>query len=169
MYTAFLQQIPRLLTVRLVRLTNWVRLLFETGVYFVGKPAGSTDSWIRYMQVIQLGLTDAGISTHSLSVLLSVVEMSPRTRTAVEQQCQGYHSLAKRGHGRYTLLCAQKRVWADICNIAAFYHKKAPMLTLSQPTTGYCTPTHLPVQANSILVAASLKHVWLHISRQVAF
>ena len=32
----------------------------------------------------------------------------------------------------------------DICNIAAFYHKYAPMFTLSQPTTGYCTPTHPP-------------------------
>ena len=48
----------------------------------------------------------------------------------------------KRAQGRYTLLCAQTRGWADICNIAAFYHEKAPMFTLSQPTTGYCTPTH---------------------------
>jgi len=32
----------------------------------------------------------------------------------------------------------------DICNIAAFYHEKAPMFTLSQPTTEYCTPTHPP-------------------------
>jgi len=25
-----------------------------------------------------------------------------------------------------------------------FYHGKGHMITLSQPTTGYCTPTHLP-------------------------
>ena len=52
----------------------------------------------------------------------------------------------KRVHGRCTLLCAQTGGWADICNIAAFYHEKAPMFTLSQPrpTTGYCTPTHPP-------------------------
>ena len=59
----------------------------------------------------------------------------------------------KRAHGRCTLLCAQTRGWADICNIAGniygniaatFYHEKAPMFTLSQPTTGYCTPTHPP-------------------------
>ena len=34
----------------------------------------------------------------------------------------------KRAHGRYTLLCAQTRGRADICNIAAFYHKKRPCL-----------------------------------------
>ena len=46
----------------------------------------------------------------------------------------------KRAHGRCTLLCAQTGRWADICNILAFsYHEKAPMFTLSQPTTGYCT------------------------------
>ena len=36
------------------------------------------------------------------------------------------------------------RGWADICNIAVFYHVKAPKFTLSQPTTGYCKPTHPP-------------------------
>ena len=50
----------------------------------------------------------------------------------------------KRAHGRCTLLCAQTGRWADICDITAFYHENAPMFTLSQPTTGYCTPTHLP-------------------------
>ena len=49
----------------------------------------------------------------------------------------------KRAHGRYTLLCAQTGVWADICNIAAFYHKKVPMFALSQPT-GCCTLTISP-------------------------
>ena len=35
----------------------------------------------------------------------------------------------KRAHGRYTLLCTQTGGWADICNIAAFYHpKKRPFL-----------------------------------------
>ena len=51
----------------------------------------------------------------------------------------------KRAHGRYTLLHAQTGGWgADICNIAAFYHEKVPTFILSQPTTGYCKPTHLP-------------------------
>ena len=42
----------------------------------------------------------------------------------------------KRAHGRYTLLCAQTGGWVDICNIAVFYHEKAPMFTLSQSKTG---------------------------------
>ena len=45
----------------------------------------------------------------------------------------------KRAHGRYTLLCAPTRGWADICNIA-FNYEKVLMFTLSQPSTGYCTP-----------------------------
>ena len=52
--------------------------------------------------------------------------------------------LRKRTHGRCTLLRAQTGGWANICNIAAFYHEKAPIFTLSQPTTGYCKPTHPP-------------------------
>ena len=46
-----------------------MQLLFEGGVYFVGKPADSNDGRSRYMLLIQLGLIDAGM--HSLSVLLS--------------------------------------------------------------------------------------------------
>ena len=41
--------------------------------------------------------------------------------------------------------------WADICNISAFYHEKAPMFTLSQPTTGYCTLTHPPSMVSASL------------------
>ena len=52
----------------------------------------------------------------------------------------------KRAHGQYTLLCALTGGWADICNIAAFYHEKPAMFTLS---IGYCTPTHLPSTAGS--------------------
>jgi len=36
------------------------------------------------MQVIQLGLIDTGCSTRSLSVLLSAMETSLRTRTTLE-------------------------------------------------------------------------------------
>ena len=54
-------------------------------------------------------------------------------------------------HGWYTLLCAQTRGWADICNIAAFYHEKVPMFTLSQPTTGLLhTNTPAQYKLNSI-------------------
>ena len=35
-------------------------LLFEGGIYFIGKPVDSNNGWIRYMQAIQLGLIDAG-------------------------------------------------------------------------------------------------------------
>ena len=46
-----------------------------------------------------------------------------------------YSSLAKKGPWAvHIILCAQTRGWVDICNIAAFYHEKAPMFTLSQPT-----------------------------------
>ena len=38
----------------------------------------------RYMWVIQIGLIEAGSSMHSLSVLLSAVEMSLRTCTILE-------------------------------------------------------------------------------------
>ena len=54
----------------------------------------------------------------------------------------------KRAHGRYTLLCAQTGGWADICNITTL-QRKAPMFTLSQPTAGYCTPTHTHVWQRS--------------------
>ena len=37
------------------------------------------------MRVIQLGLIDTDSSTHSLSVLLSAVETSPKTQTALRQ------------------------------------------------------------------------------------
>ena len=69
--------------------------------------------------------------------------------------------------GRYTLLCAQTGSWANICSIAAFYHKKAPIFTLSQPTTGYCIPTHPPstslIQFSTCISQAC---VGLHISGQ---
>ena len=37
-----------------------VRLLFKGGVYFVGKPMDSNDSWNKHMHALQLGLIDAG-------------------------------------------------------------------------------------------------------------
>ena len=56
--------------------------------------------------------------------------------------CTGIVVSRKRAHGRYTLLCAQTRGWADICNITAFYHEKTAMFTSSQPSTGYCRILH---------------------------
>ena len=61
-----------------------VRLLFEDGLYFAGKPAGRNDDWNGDVRAIQIGMIDAGSSTRSLSVLLSAVETSLRTRTALE-------------------------------------------------------------------------------------
>ena len=65
--------------VHLVRL----RLLFKGDVYFIGKSADS-NHWNRYIWAIQIGMIDASISTCSLSVLLSAVEMSLGTCTALE-------------------------------------------------------------------------------------
>ena len=69
-----------------------VQPLIKGGYYFgiicfIGKQVDSNDSWIRYMQAIQLGLIDAGSSTPSLSVLLSAMETSLRTWTLC-----GYYS-----------------------------------------------------------------------------
>ena len=78
--TVFLQS-DDVVTLSLLTL---VQLLLEGGVYFVGKLTDSIDDWNRYMEAIQLGLVDAGSSTHSLSVLLWAMETSLRTRTALE-------------------------------------------------------------------------------------
>ena len=71
-------------TVRFSAATTQGQLLFEGGIYSVGKPADSNDGWIRYMRAIKLGLIDAASGTHSLSFLLSAVETGLRTRTALE-------------------------------------------------------------------------------------
>ena len=49
--------------------------------------------------------------------------------------------------GAHALLCAQTGEWADICNIAAFYHEKALMFTLSQPQQDIAYQHTRPVQA----------------------
>ena len=77
----FFDQAPQLLFYSLFIL---VQLLIESGVYFVGRLLDGNDGSIRYMRAIQLGLIDAGSSMHSLSVLLSAVEMSLRTQTGLE-------------------------------------------------------------------------------------
>ena len=58
-------------------------LLFEGGIYFIGKPADINDGWIRNVRVIQWRLLDAGSSTCNLSVLLSAMEKSCATLTAL--------------------------------------------------------------------------------------
>ena len=64
--------------VRFSAATNRGKLLFQGSIY------STVYSWIRYMWAIQLGLIDAGSSMRSLSVLLSAMVMSLRTRTALE-------------------------------------------------------------------------------------
>ena len=54
-----------------------------TIVYFFGKPTDINDSWIRYIWAMQWWLLDAVSSKHSLSVLLSAVETSHTTHTAL--------------------------------------------------------------------------------------
>ena len=79
----FFDQTPQLLFYSLFIL---VQLLIEGGVYFVGRLLDGNDGWIRYMRAIQLGLIDAGSTCimHSLSVLLSAMKTSLRTRTGLE-------------------------------------------------------------------------------------
>ena len=60
---------------------HFVRLLFEVGVYFFGKPWDVNDSWIGYVRVRRWRLLDAVSSTRSLSLLLSAVEMTRTTQT----------------------------------------------------------------------------------------
>ena len=69
--TYFFNQMPQLL---FILLHVFVRLLFEGGVYFFGKPSDTNNSWIRYIQTIQWRLLDTVISKRSLSVLLSAME-----------------------------------------------------------------------------------------------
>ena len=63
--------------------TIWGRILFESGVYLSGKPTSINDSWIRFVRAIQQ-LLDAFSSMRSLPVLLSAVEMSRTSQTALE-------------------------------------------------------------------------------------
>ena len=62
---------------------RFVRLLSEGGVYFFGKPGDINDGWIRYVRVRRWRLLDAASSTHSLSVLLSVVVTTRTTQTVL--------------------------------------------------------------------------------------
>ena len=58
----------------------FVRLLFEGGVYFFGKP---DDGWIGLVRVRRWWLLDAVSSMRSLSVLLSAVERTRTTQTVL--------------------------------------------------------------------------------------
>ena len=49
--------------------------------------------------------------------------------------------------------------------LAAFYHEKAPMFTLSQATAGYCTPTHPP---STSLIQFSVCIFQAHVVSQAA-
>ena len=61
--------------------TRFVRLLFEGGIYFFGKPGGINNSWKRYVRVRWWRLLDAVSSMRSLSVLLSAVGTTRTTQT----------------------------------------------------------------------------------------
>ena len=60
-----------------------MRLLFEGGIYFFGKPGDINDGWIGYERVRRWWLLDAVCSTHSLSVLLSAVGTTRTTQTVL--------------------------------------------------------------------------------------
>ena len=59
------------------------QLQFEGGVYFLGNPANINDGWIRCIWVIEWQLLDAVSCKRSLSVLLSAMETSHTTQTAL--------------------------------------------------------------------------------------
>ena len=61
----------------------WGQLLFKGGIYFFGKSAGINDGWIMYIRAIQWWYARAVSSKHNLSVLLSAMEMSCTTQTAL--------------------------------------------------------------------------------------
>ena len=52
---------------------HFVRLLFEGGIYFFGKPGDIKDSWIRYIQMRRWRLLDTVSSARNFSVLLLAV------------------------------------------------------------------------------------------------
>ena len=76
----FFDQTLRLLFISL-HVSVW--LLFEGSVYFFGKPADINTGTIRYLRAIRWQLLDAVSSKCSLYVLLSGVETSHTTRTAL--------------------------------------------------------------------------------------
>ena len=61
----------------------FVRLVFEGGVYFFGKPGDINNGWIRYVRVRRWRLLNTVSSTYSLSGLLSAVEMTCTTQTVI--------------------------------------------------------------------------------------
>ena len=69
-----------------------------------------------------------------------------------------YRSLTKKDPRYFVLRQGRGRIFVTSLHFTT---------TLSQPTTGYCTPTH-PPSTSLIHMSASLKHVWLHISGQAA-
>ena len=56
---------------------------FSSGYYFFRKPTDINNGWIRNVQAIQWRLLDDVSSKQTQSVLLSVVEMSRTTQTAL--------------------------------------------------------------------------------------
>ena len=84
-----------------------------------------------------------GVELH-WSIEQSHLSVSERLSSLIDYHRTGFTIVSEKGPmggGHYFVL---RQGWTDICNMAAFYHEKAPMFTLSQPTTGYCTPTHPP-------------------------
>ena len=69
------------------------------------------DARNRYMRAMQLGLIDAGSSTCSLSVLLSTVETSLRTRTALEIAQGALAGIISRHIHAPRILAAAATIW----------------------------------------------------------
>ena len=80
MVTVFLQSDAAVTIYFTARLEQ---LLFEGGVHFLGKLRYFNNSWKRYVRVRQWWLLDTVTSTHSLSVLLSVVGTTHTTQSVL--------------------------------------------------------------------------------------
>lgn len=74
---------PRLLHICFPLLILFWQLLFKGSIYFFGKTTDINNGWIRHVQVRRWWLLDAGSSLCSHSVLLSAMETSCTTQTAL--------------------------------------------------------------------------------------
>ena len=86
------------------------QLLFKGSIYFYGKPEDTDDGWIRYIQVKWWWLLDTVSSTCSLSVLLSVMEMTCTTRIALALAWSSSSEIIRTGV-RVPCILAAATIW----------------------------------------------------------
>ena len=132
----FFDQTLRLLFILLL---VFLQLLFEGGIYFFGKPVDINDGRRRYAQVIWQRRLDSVSGLHSLSVLLSAVETSRTTQTALA--LAWWPSL----ESIHTCVCA-------MCTSHSYYSREAFILLRAS----LCTAT---IQAQWLF--KEIQYMWL--------